>query len=158
MITFRTSSVADTKKLARRLSKVLKPGDVVLLVAGLGSGKTTFVQGAAAYWGAGTATSPTFILAQTLRGRRGTFIHHLDFYRAGKSDALSFGVEDYLAGRGEIPRGIVFIEWADRFPQLWPEERLEIGIRIDPKSTDRLFTFKAVGSSYKKKLKAFGSK
>src|SRR5262245_7583959 len=103
--TFVTSSPDQTRRLAGRLAVRLQAGDVVLLLADLGAGKTTFVQGVAKALGAhDAALSPTFVVAETLDAR--VPIHHLDFYRLTKSELLGIGVQDYLTGSGEIPRGV----------------------------------------------------
>ncbi|MBV9080001.1 MAG: tRNA (adenosine(37)-N6)-threonylcarbamoyltransferase complex ATPase subunit type 1 TsaE [Elusimicrobia bacterium] len=144
-----TESPEQTKRLGMRLARRLKVGDVVLLLADLGAGKTTLVQGLADGVGAhGTALSPTFVVAETIAGR--VPIHHLDFYRLSLREILSLGVEDYLNGAGEIGPGIVVAEWAERFKPLWPKERLEIRIRIDKRGERRRFEFKGVGPRYQK--------
>ena len=127
---------SDTKEFGSRLGKKLRLGDVVLLSGDLGAGKTTLVQGLAKGLGVKeTALSPTFIIAQTYMGKFP--IHHLDFYRLNAKEILAAGVQDYLVGGGEIPKGLVLIEWPERAKGLWPRERLEISIRINPDSENR---------------------
>ena len=123
-----TSSPEETRALGRALGRLLSPGDVAVLIANLGGGKTTFVQGVLS--GAGVedeGLSPTFILAQTFEGRLP--VHHMDFYRVSKREIADAGLEDYFSGRGEIPAGAVLIEWAERCRELWPADRLEIRLR-----------------------------
>src|SRR6185436_19018686 len=120
--TITTHSAQETKMLAGTLSRHLKKGHVVLFVADLGAGKTTFVQGVLTQLGVQeSATSPTFVMAQTFPGH--TPVHHLDFYRLSKKEILDLGLQDYLSGAGEIGPGLVFIEWADRCPEIWPSDR-----------------------------------
>jgi len=58
-----TDGPASTQALAGRLARLARPGDVLLLIGGLGAGKTTFAQGFAAALGVtGPVTSPTFTL------------------------------------------------------------------------------------------------
>jgi len=140
----RSTSLDKTKKIGAVLAGKLKRGDVVLLVADLGAGKTTFVQGVAERLGIDAgALSPTFILAQTLPAR--VPVHHLDFYRLSKQKILAAGLEDYLTGGGIIEKGIVFIEWADRCRELWPPDHLLVKIKIAAKNTDRTFSFESHG-------------
>ena len=116
-------------------------------MAGLGSGKTTLVQGAAEKWGAKQrALSPTFILAQTIKGR--VPLHHIDFYRLTKKEILDFGIQDYLSGTGLIEPGLVFIEWADRFKEIWPNERLEIHMRLSRHPKERKILIRGRGAHF----------
>ena len=58
-----TGSPEETEALAARLAAQLRPGDVVGLSGDLGTGKTTFVRGAARALGAtATVSSPTFTI------------------------------------------------------------------------------------------------
>ncbi len=102
-----TNSPEHTEAAAADLAAGLKPGDIVLITGELGSGKTTFVRGAARALGAtGPITSPTFTIGQVYDGGR-TEIAHLDLYRleslAGEDPAL---LDDYLT-----PERIGFVEW-----------------------------------------------
>jgi tRNA threonylcarbamoyladenosine biosynthesis protein TsaE len=102
-----TSSAAETEAVAAELAARLGPGDVVLVRGELGSGKTTFVRGAARALGVkGAVTSPTFTIGQVYAGERAE-VAHLDLYRlptlAGEDPAL---LEDYLT-----PERIGFVEW-----------------------------------------------
>ena len=54
-----TRGAARTRALGRRLARLLRPGDVVLLQGPLGAGKTTLVQGVGAGLGVeGRSTAP----------------------------------------------------------------------------------------------------
>lgn len=144
---FLSRSADDTKAFGARVARHLRPGDVVLLSANLGAGKTTLVQGLVKALGVQEAAlSPTFIIAQTLQGRFP--IHHLDFYRVSMREILGIGIQDYMVGAGEIPKGLVLIEWPERAKGLWPKDRLEIEIKIKPQSMDRLITMQTHGARF----------
>jgi tRNA threonylcarbamoyladenosine biosynthesis protein TsaE len=101
-----TSSAEETETVGAELAQRLTPGDVVLVTGELGSGKTTFVRGAARALGVeGPVTSPTFTIGHVLPGR--VEVAHLDLYRlgslAGEDPAL---LDDYLT-----PERIAFVEW-----------------------------------------------
>jgi tRNA threonylcarbamoyladenosine biosynthesis protein TsaE len=115
--TFISNSPEETEAFARRFSEKIKPGDVLALTGGLGSGKTQFVKGLAAALGATTAaTSPTFTLIHEYPGGR-LPIYHLDFFRLeDRQSAERLGFDDYFFGDG-----VSVIEWADRFTDLVPE-------------------------------------
>src|SRR5205807_1959293 len=80
MITARTKSAEDTRALAGEVAPLARPGDLILLEGGLGTGKTAFVQGFAKALGVSEpVTSPTFVLVRTYEAR--IPIVHLDVYR-----------------------------------------------------------------------------
>ena len=117
MATFISNSPNETEAFGHRFAENLKPGDVLALTGGLGSGKTQFVKGLAAGLGATTAaTSPTFTLIHEYSG--GHFpIYHFDFFRLeDRQSAARLGFDDYFFGDG-----VSVIEWADRLPDLIPE-------------------------------------
>ena len=95
---------------------------MLALIGELGAGKTALVRGIAAGLGAPLASvsSPTFVLAHEYRGRLPLI--HVDLYRLHtNAEAESIGLQDYFNDQT-----ITAIEWADRFPTLLPEDRLEV--------------------------------
>ncbi|HXQ59880.1 MAG TPA: tRNA (adenosine(37)-N6)-threonylcarbamoyltransferase complex ATPase subunit type 1 TsaE [Acidimicrobiales bacterium] len=128
-IVARTSSADETRALAAALSTVLRPGDLVLLVGDLGTGKTTFSQGLAAGLGVTeSVTSPTFTLVRAYRchssGDRGAIrtLLHADLYRL---DRLQDVVE---LGLGEMVEddAVAVIEWGDVAGSLFGHEALTV--------------------------------
>jgi tRNA threonylcarbamoyladenosine biosynthesis protein TsaE len=115
--TFISNSPDETEAFGRRFAENLKPGDLLALTGGLGSGKTQFVKGLAVGLGATTAaTSPTFTLIHEYSGGR-LPIYHLDFFRVeDRQSAERLGLNDYFFGDG-----VSVVEWADRFPDLIPQ-------------------------------------
>ena len=107
----RSDGAERTEELAAELAADLRPGDVILLSGDLGSGKTTFVRGAARALGvSGPVTSPTFTIGQRYEGR--VPVSHLDLHRlagdaglAGEDPAL---LDDYLTADA-----IAFVEWPE---------------------------------------------
>jgi tRNA threonylcarbamoyladenosine biosynthesis protein TsaE len=76
-------TAAAMRALGGRLAGLLRAGDLVILIGGLGAGKTTLVQGIGAGLGVrGPVTSPTFVIARvhpSLSG--GPDLVHADAYR-----------------------------------------------------------------------------
>ena len=107
----RSDGAGRTEAIAAELAADLRPGDVVLLSGDLGSGKTTFVRGAARALGvSGPVTSPTFTIGRRYEGR--VPVSHLDLHRlagdfglAGEDPAL---LDDYLTADA-----IAFVEWPE---------------------------------------------
>ena len=67
---FKTLSPEQTQSLGTRLGKLLRGGDLVCLIGGLGAGKTAFAQGIGEALGIKEhMTSPTFTLIQEYSAR-----------------------------------------------------------------------------------------
>ena len=118
---YSSSSPEETEAAGARLAAELEPGDLVLVSGELGSGKTTFVRGAARALGVtANVTSPTFTIGQLYAGNPD--VAHLDLYRLdGAEPGL---LEDYLT-----PDRIAFLEWPERAePEL---ERVSARVRIE---------------------------
>jgi len=98
----------ETEALGAELAARLRDGDVVLVRGELGSGKTTFVRGAARALGVtDPITSPTFSIGHRYRATH-TTVSHLDLYRlAGGLQAEDPGLLDDYLGPGRI----AFVEW-----------------------------------------------
>ena len=75
-----SASPTETRALARRLSRCLVGGDVLLLQGDLGAGKTEFVKGLAeGLQVTDLVTSPTFTLLNVYHGAMP--LYHFDLYR-----------------------------------------------------------------------------
>ncbi|MGA3171754.1 MAG: tRNA (adenosine(37)-N6)-threonylcarbamoyltransferase complex ATPase subunit type 1 TsaE [Chthoniobacteraceae bacterium] len=116
MATIISHSPEETFRAGRDQAASLRPGDVLALTGGLGSGKTQWVKGLAAGLGSPAAvTSPTFTLIHEYPGGR-LPLFHIDCYRLDSpGELLAIGIDDYLDGAG-----VLAIEWADKFPDLMP--------------------------------------
>jgi len=124
-----TKSASETERFAAEFAKGLKPGTVLLLIGGLGSGKTTFAKGLAKGLKISKEIlihSPSFTLINEYPGKIPLF--HVDLYRLDRLREIEeLGLEDYF-GRA----GIMAIEWADHAPKLWPKDALRIEFKILP--------------------------
>jgi tRNA threonylcarbamoyladenosine biosynthesis protein TsaE len=120
-VTRTTGSPAETRALARRVARLVDPGDVVLLVGELGAGKTEFAKGLADGLGVTEpVVSPTFTLARVYEGR--IPMVHADVYRLDRgTEVLDLGLEDQAE-----EEGVVVVEWGDLAARFLPGEHLEI--------------------------------
>lgn len=125
-----TISAEETEAAGAELAQRLRAGDVVLVSGELGSGKTTFVRGAARALGVeGPVTSPTFTIGHVLAGRPD--VAHLDLYRLGSLAAEDPALlDDYLT-----PDRVAFLEWPELAQPLI--ERPAARVRLEHAGGDR---------------------
>ena len=117
---------AATVAAGSRLAALLRGGDAIALVGELGAGKTTFTAGLVAALsdgGGGDVHSPTFSLVHQYPGR--LIVWHADLYRLEReAELIELGLDDAFGD----PRGIVIVEWAERFPVM-PADHLRLELR-----------------------------
>lgn len=129
LLELRSSSAAETIAVGERIGVQLMAGDLVLLLAPFGAGKTHLAKGIAAGLGAAPeeVNSPSFVLVnEYAAGPRHAYmpIYHADLYRIENAHDLStVGLEECFGGDG-----VCMIEWAERAERLLPEERLVVEI------------------------------
>jgi tRNA threonylcarbamoyladenosine biosynthesis protein TsaE len=115
-----TASPQETEALAARLAETLRAGDVVGVSGELGTGKTTFVRGAARALGVTDAVaSPTFTIGH--RYEAPIPVAHLDLYRLADLDAEGWSdLEPYFDG------SIAFVEWPEHGRSFLPRPRVVV--------------------------------
>ena len=118
MAIFISNSPAETEAIGQQFAENIGTGSILALRGDLGSGKTVFVKGLVAGLGSCTAvTSPTFTILHEYRGGR-LPVYHFDFFRLEERQSIArLGLDDYFFGDG-----VSVIEWADRFPELIPQQ------------------------------------
>lgn len=130
-------SPAETERFGARLAALLKPGDVVAFLGGLGAGKTAFVRGMASCLAPDAeVSSPTFALVNEYSGRLPLW--HFDMYRiTSVEDLYSTGFFDYL----EMD-GVLAVEWSENIRSALPEGTLFVALDRLPggADTDRRIT------------------
>lgn len=111
------------RELGRRLARLLRAGDMVVLSGALGAGKTTLTQGLAEGLGVrGPVTSPTFVIARehpSLHG--GPALLHVDAYRLG-----GLAEVDDLDLDASLEQSVTVVEWGEGLLDQLAPERLEV--------------------------------
>ena len=111
-IEFTSKHPSETIAIGEHIGKGALVGDLFLLFGELGAGKTQLVKGLAKGIGVEEwlyVLSPSFTLMNIYEGK-GKELCHVDLYRLDETDVESLAIEEFLG------RGIVAIEWAERFP------------------------------------------
>jgi tRNA threonylcarbamoyladenosine biosynthesis protein TsaE len=127
---FTTHSGADTIEVGRKLARLLKPPQLLLLRGELGTGKTTLVKGIAQALDAAEpdeVTSPTFTLVHEYEGTQDgkpVKLYHIDVYRLeGERQLETLGLDELLT-----PDALVLVEWGDKFKSIKKRSTGEIMI------------------------------
>jgi tRNA threonylcarbamoyladenosine biosynthesis protein TsaE len=104
-----------------------QPQKVILFHGEMGIGKTTLIKQLCKNLGVLEATSsPTFSLVNEYEIANNQLVYHFDFYRLkNEMEALDMGADDYFYSGNWC-----FIEWAEKIPNLIPEEHSIITIEL----------------------------
>lgn len=126
MMEVRCPTPRDTEALGGRLASSLRPGDIVVLAGGLGSGKTLFTRGIATGLGVDEpVVSPTFVLVRQYRSGFVPVVH-VDVYRLGSMN--EFDDLDVLEMSKD---GVLVIEWGGAVESALPEDHLRIEFDVE---------------------------
>jgi tRNA threonylcarbamoyladenosine biosynthesis protein TsaE len=118
------NSPEQLQELGRRLAKLLRAGDLVMLTGELGAGKTTLTRGLGEGLDVrGAVTSPTFVIARvhpSLGG--GPPLVHVDAYRLGggldEMEDLDLDVS--------LPDSVIVVEWGEGKVEGLSDDRLQV--------------------------------
>ncbi|TPQ20138.1 tRNA (adenosine(37)-N6)-threonylcarbamoyltransferase complex ATPase subunit type 1 TsaE [Streptomyces sporangiiformans] len=117
-------SPEQMQELGRRLAKLLRAGDLVMLTGELGAGKTTLARGLGEGLGVrGAVTSPTFVIARVHPSLGdGPPLVHVDAYRLGggldEMEDLDLDVS--------LPDSVIVVEWGEGKVEELTEDRLHV--------------------------------
>ncbi len=136
MATFISNSASETAAIGRQFAKQLNAGSILALKGELGSGKTQFTKGLVAGLESSVpVTSPTFTIIHEYPGGH-LPVYHFDFFRLENRESVAqLVLDEYFFGDG-----ISVIEWADRFPELIPNQARWILFEIKSESTRMIST------------------
>ena len=103
------------------------PEKVILFNGEMGAGKTTLIKILCKTLGVEDATSsPTFSLVNEYQTTNNQLVYHFDVYRLkSQAEALDMGIDEYLYSGNWC-----FIEWAEKIPDLLPENHSQITISV----------------------------
>lgn len=137
MIRFNTLNTEETINIGKRIGKVVKKGDVVLLTGDLGCGKTHIAKGIGQALGVKRIiNSPTFTIVKEYMGD--IKFYHLDLYRL---DGLNndYDLEEYIESDG-----VCAIEWPHQIDEILPKEYLSVNLkRIN--ENERIIEIEGIG-------------
>jgi tRNA threonylcarbamoyladenosine biosynthesis protein TsaE len=120
------TSPEQMRELGRRLAKLLRAGDLVMLTGELGAGKTTLTRGLGEGLGVrGAVTSPTFVIARVHPPLGdGPPLVHVDAYRLGggldEMEDLDLDVS--------LPESVIVVEWGEGKVEELTDDRLQVVI------------------------------
>lgn len=122
-----------TTDLGRRLGRLARAGDLLVLSGDLGAGKTTLTKGLGEGLGVrGPVTSPTFVVARLHPSTvGGPPLVHVDAYRLGGAlelDDLDLGTD--------LEEAVVVVEWGSGLVEHLAEQRLEVALGRDDGDAD----------------------
>ena len=119
-------SIFELEDIANKII-ALNPRKIILFNGEMGVGKTTLIKHLAKELGVNEATSsPTFSLVNEYLISNNAFLYHFDVYRLkNETEALDMGIESYLYSGNWC-----FIEWAEKIPNLIPENHSVITIEM----------------------------
>lgn len=122
------ATAEQMRTLGRRLSGLLRAGDLVVLSGPLGAGKTTLTQGIGAGLGVrGSVTSPTFVIARVHPSlSSGPDLVHADAYRLGSRAEV-----DDLDLDGDLATAVTVVEWGEGLVEDLAPSFLSVFIRAD---------------------------
>jgi len=137
-------SLKDTENLSKKISKIIKPGDIIFLYGEIGVGKTTFVRFLINHlevenqMNKSDILSPTFNIVYDYNIGK-IKIHHYDLYRLKNyKDVLELGMFEISENHIKI------IEWPELIGSK-PKDRIEI-----------IFEYSKLAQSRKVQIKGFG--
>ncbi|MEW6214927.1 MAG: tRNA (adenosine(37)-N6)-threonylcarbamoyltransferase complex ATPase subunit type 1 TsaE [Nitrospirota bacterium] len=115
----------ETRDIGFRLGRLLRPGDVVGLYGGLGSGKTTMVKGIANALGIEEREIVSASFTIITEYNTTPPFSHIDLYRIEKDSELDdIGLWDQIKGNG-----ISVIEWAEKAERGLPDDVIRVSIK-----------------------------
>jgi len=139
-----TRSTDETLALAESVGELLRPGDVVSLAGGLGTGKTVFARGVARALGVDAPiVSPTFTIVREYEGR--VPVVHVDVYRIDTFQELhDLGFEEVVRDDA-----VTLVEWGDVIDGMLPSDRLDVRLVAGAEDDERVIEIEGRGRTWR---------
>lgn len=136
MSTYKAIDLEALPQIAQQIIALMGNKKIITFYGEMGAGKTTLIRQIGKQMGVlDTIQSPTFSIVNQYKTISNKTIYHFDFYRINdENEALDFGVEEYF-----YSNDFCFIEWAEKIPNLLPENYLKITIEVQ-ENNKRLIT------------------
>ncbi len=153
MSNFISKSEKETEKIAAKMAKKLRGGEVIALIGNLGTGKTVFVRGLAHGLSIKKSiTSPSFVLLKQykipkpksqIRDRFKNqnskfeiqYLIHIDAYKLkDEKDLIEIGTLDWLGKENTV----TVIEWADKVKKILPKDAIKIILKTGKRENERI--------------------
>ena len=137
-------SLKDTQKLSKKLSKKIKPGDIILLYGEIGVGKTTFVRLLINNYENESNLKKSEVLSPTFNiifeyDIKDFTIKHYDFYRLkNEGDIKNIGLFE------DLKPSITLIEWPELIKEK-PLNRIDIYFEYTEDMKERTLSIKTRG-------------
>lgn len=146
----RLDDEAATARLGSALARVLRPGDMVLLIGALGAGKSALARSViGALLGDPDAEipSPSYTLINIYETPGGP-VWHADLYRLSgdASEIAELGLDEAMTAPANGP--LVLVEWPERLGGALPARRIEIRLSARAGSEGRDAVLTLVGSGW----------
>ena len=139
-----SSSIQETKKLSKKISKIIQKNDVIFLHGEIGVGKTTFVRFLINHLQEKNRTkksevlSPTFNIVYEYNVKK-LKIYHYDLYRLKNyNDIMELGIFENLTNNIKI------IEWPELIKNK-PKDRIDIVLKYSKKINARKIKISFLG-------------
>lgn len=144
-LTVKTSNIAQTQELARRIAHLLKGGEILFFEGPIGAGKTVMVKEIVKNFGfKKLPVSASFSLLKKYKNKNIT-LYHADLFRLKEGEMFNLGFEEML----EDENAVLLIEWAEPAKNFFPSARLEITVSL-LEGDRREITLKALGKTAQK--------
>ena len=142
------SSIEDTKRFSKNISKIIKNGDIIFLYGEIGVGKTTFVRFLINHLEVENSVkksdvlSPTFNIVYDYSIKKIKILHY-DLYRLkNHNDVIELGIFE------SSENNIKIIEWPELIKSK-PKDRIEVQFKYLKKENSRSIKISGLGK-YKK--------
>lgn len=144
----RVKTLHEMLTFGEHVGRLLKGGEIVVLIGDIGAGKTTFTKGLARGLDINeTIQSPTFTISRRYNARDDLELIHYDFYRLSEAGIMRAELSEALADA----QAVTVIEWGQVVEDVLPRDALTITIG-SPSEEERELDFSAGGKESQRLL------